>query len=28
METFLQQDMYSGIDEGQTRADVRVLMEQ
>jgi flagellum-specific ATP synthase len=28
METFLQQDMYSGIDESQTRADVRVLMEQ
>lgn len=28
METFLQQDMYSGIDESQTRTDVRVLMEQ
>jgi flagellum-specific ATP synthase len=28
METFLRQDMYSGIDESQTRADVRVLMEQ
>ena len=28
METFLRQDMYTGIDENQTRADVRVLMEQ
>jgi flagellum-specific ATP synthase len=28
METFLRQDMYSGIDESQTRADVRMLMEQ
>ncbi len=28
METFLRQDMYTGIDESQTRADVRVLMEQ
>ena len=28
METFLQQDMYLGIDESQTRTDVRMLMEQ
>jgi flagellum-specific ATP synthase len=28
METFLRQDMYTGIDESQTRADVRMLMEQ
>ena len=28
METFLRQDMYTGIDESQTRADVRALMEQ
>jgi flagellum-specific ATP synthase len=28
METFLRQDMYTGIDESQTRSDVRMLMEQ
>jgi flagellum-specific ATP synthase len=28
METFLRQDMYTGIEESQTRADVRMLMEQ
>ena len=28
MESFLCQDMYSGIDESQTRTDVRMLMEQ
>jgi flagellum-specific ATP synthase len=27
MEAFLRQDMYTGVDEGQTRADVRALME-
>ncbi len=28
METFLRQDMFTGVDESQTRTDVRVLMEQ
>ena len=28
MENFLRQEMYQGVDESQTRTDVRVLMEQ